>query len=596
MQAPPHPANVANPEETVASDAKAPSRKHIGILVIHGMGEENPYGTIDSFARGLYRYFRYASKNPVYSMKTQWKERGSDPSHVQRAWTQAQIRFEKNSSGETWKFPIPDLLTVAEYYWSPVTKGKIKDLAVLTWLIRVALEPFRYISENLQAMVAANQGGISRAEQTNPRRKLAAREIFRLALIYPLLLGSFLALAGFLSKVGDLATLLKPIGSNPKQMLIGLLLAARLLILASLAVYFLNFAKWQRYREPGSDPARRFNSEFLILATIFVVVLLVVPVWAAGAWHSPALFASGPPHFAGYGWITMVLHKLLPGLDSVWQKVTTWPVWIRQIWQWSLAYFGKIFLLVPPFSSTTITIPLAEFGIAAVIRNFLINYLGDVAIYTNLNQRSANFSIRSQILEECGNALTSLYADMCAEDDQDFELVVAAHSLGTVIAYDTINDLFNRARIGVVASGAESEPGKPAHPPAQDICNHLRGLLTFGSPLNKTYYFFRDESEAQELIRAQIVDDLHVFRQAAPCRNLQGAPLTSVPIPPALQRRMDAFRWINVWSHADIFSGELFFYTATDQLKRPYHVPILAHVFYWNDSAMYSYFAKNLLS
>jgi hypothetical protein len=574
-----------------------PPRKHLGILGIHGMGEENPYGTIDQFARGLYRHFHDPNKNPVYSMKTQWKERGPDPSHIQRAWTQAQIRFEKNSSAGSQEPSLtPELLTVAEYYWSPVTKGKIKDVAVLTWLIRAALEPFRYISENLQAMVAVSRGRMSAAEQASHRRNLGYREIFRLALVYPLLLCSFLALAGFLSKVGDFPTLLKPIGSNPKQMLIGLLLAVRLLVLASLAVYFLNFAKWQRYREPGSGPARRFNAQFLILAAIFAVVLLVVPVWAAGAWHPPALFASGPPHFTGYGWITVILHKLQPGWDTIWQNIATCPVRIRQIWQWSLAYLGKILLLVSPFSSTTITIPLAELGIAVIIRNFLINYLGDVAIYTNLNQRSANFSIRSQILEECGHALTSLYRDLAADHDQDFELVIAAHSLGTVIAYDTINDLFNRARIGAAAPGAASQPGQPAHPAALDICSHLRGLLTFGSPLNKTYYFFRDESEAQELIRAQIVDDLHVFRQAAPCRNLAGAPLTPVPVPAALQQWIGTFRWINVWSHADIVSGELIFYTATDQLKRPYHVPILAHLFYWSDPEMYSYFAKNLLS
>lgn len=120
-----------------------PQPKHIGILVIHGIGEENAYGTLDQFGRGLYSYFRNEKNGPLYRMKTQWKERGSDPSHKQQSWIQAQICYERDHDADITGFPsAPERITVAEYYWSPVTKGKIKDVEVLTWLFRAALEPF----------------------------------------------------------------------------------------------------------------------------------------------------------------------------------------------------------------------------------------------------------------------------------------------------------------------------------------------------------------------------------------------------------------------------------------------------------------------
>ncbi len=612
-----------------------PHPKHIGILVIHGIGEENAYGTLDQFGRGLYSYFQHEKNGPLYTMKTQWKERGSDPSHKQQSWIQAQIGYERHHDADITGFPsAPERITVAEYYWSPVTKGKIKDVEVLTWLFRAALEPFRYISENIQAMVAASPGRVDPKLQAETRHNLALREMLRLVLLYPLFLGSLMALAGFLAGVPELGSVLKTVAASPKNIVIGLFLAARLLILVSLGGYFLNFFKWRRYRSPQAvatltskhwdtapDPGRRYNMELFVWAIAFSLALLFVPTLLAQAWRFPPLLPDGHlAQFKDYGWTTRLLHHFFPTQDHLWRLFATLPAWLRQLWDWFLAWISQFVMLTAPFTSPRITIPLAELAIAGGIRSFLINFAGDVAIYTNLNQRSSNFSIRSQILEECGHALTSLYTDLreAAIDDralggkdatkenreavaktlpaEDFQIVVAAHSLGTVIAYDTICDLFNRARIGGVAPGAPApDPGQIAGPTALDVCSRLRGMLTFGSPLNKTYYFFRDQSEAQELIRAQLVDGLHFFLQASPATNLPGAPLDPVSIPPNLQQRIDAFRWVNVWSRADIISGELFFYKATTQYERAYRVPILAHLSYWNDKEVYGYLAKHLL-
>ncbi len=578
--------------------------KHIGILVIHGMGEANPYGPLDAFARGLYKYYGDSTASR-YTMQADWKERGSDPSHKQQSWTQAQVLFVPAPPDEK---PVPHL-RLAEYYWSPVTKDKMKDIAVLTWLIRTALEPFRYLSENMQAIIAAQPyRSMTRAATMLQRRNLALREMFRLGMVYPWFIASFLALAGFFEGLPQLAVILKDIAVSPKNIVIGLFLATRLLILVSLFGYFLNFSRWRRWRSPKAvdamrvslkestpDPARRYNMELFVWAAIFAALLVLGPVVLTGAWHRPPQLPTSLQPFKDYGWITRHLHCFIPAADHLWRFFAILPTRTRQIWDLLLAWSSRLVMLVVPFNAPTLTIPLAELAIAGIIRNFLINYMGDVAIYTNLNQRSANFALRAQILEECGHALTLLYQDLRKEAGENFEIVIAAHSLGTVIAYDTLNDLFNRARIpAAAAAGAVvPRPGVGAKPLALDICKHMRGLLTFGCPLNKTYYFFRDQSAAEELVRAQIIDQLHSFRLREPAGN------SAVPLKPVSPGRTETlirdFRWVNFWSVMDPFCGHLFFYNLQDQRHRWYPIPILAHTKYWKDQQMYEYFAQQLL-
>ena len=588
----PAPSAASQPIPGAASGQTSPTagrrRKHIGVLVIHGMGEANPYDTLDAFARGLYTHFG-GPDNPRYTMQTEWKERGSDPAHNQKSWTQAQIRFEPTAAAD----PAAPRLTVAEYYWSPASKGKVKDLAVLTWLVRTALEPFRYLSENLQVMEAAGEDGTP-GKKTRQGLFILWREFFRLACVYPLLLISFIAVAAFLSQVKDLVTTLATLQGHYEVMLVGLLVAARLLILGSLADYFWNFGKWLKFRVPHTGSQRRYSWYALIGAAVIAAAAFALP-----AWWVHGFFQTASRQVCGAGPVIAEHHGR---------------------WETTAAWISQLLLVTTPF--TCLFVPVLELAIAAVIRNFLIDFLGDVAIYTNLNQRAGNFAFRAQILEECGHALTTLYTDLreqaidalapggssaTPEDRRqaarqltgdDFQVVIAAHSLGTVIAYDTINDLFNRARIGAKTAGALEPPGQPADPLAMNVCRHMRGLLTFGSPLNKTYYFFRDESGAEQLIRAQLIDQLHSFRLLAPAGTLDRVEVVPVQSCEELRRLTRDFCWLNVWAEMDIFSGKLFFYELPErcQLRRNYKIPVLAHLSYWTDEKMYQFFAENLLS
>jgi hypothetical protein len=551
-----------------------PSRKHIGILVIHGMGDENPYEPLDQFARGLYWHYRSNHAQdpgkPPYQMLTDWRQRDSDdPAHLQSSWTQAQIRFERRPDADA---SLPESITIAEYYWSPATKGKIKDLAVLTWLIRIALEPFRYLNENLQVMSQAAKTHGSPDTPSDERRageSILIREISRLALLYPLLLLSFIAVAAFLHHLPDLISLVVKIPSHGPELWWALTIVVRLLILGSLADYVWSWLRWLMRRYPNSSSAR-YGGWQVSAAVTMVVILLLIPAWKAHVLAKPIGLTIRP-------------HLTAPWIHALGQGI------------------AQLLLLKRPY--VQFALPLAELALAATIRLFLIDFMGDVAVYTNLNERTGYFNVRAQILQECGHALTTLYTDLDnrvaslnrqaeADTPATFELVIAAHSLGTVIAYDTINDHFNRARIGAAAAG-------PLQPPlAMDVCSHLRGLLTFGSPLNKVYYFFRDRSAPEALLRSQIVDGLHGFRLLVPDAESPGAPLDPVPKPSVLAELEQQFQWINVWAPLDPFCGKLFFYDLPEamQLKRWYWVPILAHLAYWRDPQMYTFFASQLLS
>lgn len=564
------------------------SSKHVGILVIHGIGNENPYGTLDSFARGLYRHFECAGPSG-YQMAAAWKERGSDPSHEQQSWIQAEIRFEPGAGSVAEEAGAPHI-TMAEYYWSPATKRRLKDFDVLTWLFRTGLEPFRYLSENLQVMQQAEGERKSTGkEHAFDSGVIALRELFRLAFLYVPLLLAIVALGAFLENLPALPGIVSSINWKFPHDAIALVAIVRLVVLYSLSGYLLGYCKWMRFRVPIAGPERRFGRFTLLGAVLIFVGVVILPMWLAQQVPDTATVAS-----------TAFWHPN-PTMLGAFGK------WIVSHWMidaWALLYNGIVFVqpdldrfLLLDGKFLPVLLPLLSLSVAALVRAFFVDFLGDIAIYTNLNQRSANFAIRAQILEECGHALTSLYLDLREESFEsgtDFHIIIAAHSLGTVIAYDTLNDLFNRARIGAAPVGSTGASHAPIT--SMEICSHVRGLLTFGCPLNKIYYFFRDQSAAEELVRAQIIDGLHSFRLAAPAHSLPGAPVASLPSNLRVDSLANQLLWINVWASSDVVSGKLFFYRTSLQIHRRYLAPFpFSHLRYWRDQEMYQIFVKNLL-
>ena len=142
-------------------------------------------------------------------------------------------------------------------------------------------------------------------------------------------------------------------------------------------------------------------------------------------------------------------------------------------------------------------------------------------------------------------------------------VVVVGHSLGSVLAYDTLNALINLDNVS---------PGKSRH-----VLARTRGLITFGSPLDKTAFIFRTQMQADNSMREQLAASMQ-------------------PLIISYQKyRPDTFRWVNIWSRMDIISGELNYYDNIPAAD-PRHVqnmqdpdasvPLYAHVQYWKNKTL----------
>jgi acyl carrier protein len=178
-------------------------------------------------------------------------------------------------------------------------------------------------------------------------------------------------------------------------------------------------------------------------------------------------------------------------------------------------------------------------GLNKYLRPILIGYIGDTAIYTTINEKSRFFRLRQQILAESQALLESIL-------DNDYDrVIIAGHSLGSVIAYDTLNRLNIRANLPI---GAKLPIEK------------LKGLITFGSPLDKIAFFFREHTKKDQWIRRKIIEHLHSFK-AKPF-NFDTAPniLTN-----SIGRKLDDIPWVNYHNELDPISGHLDFYQIPDE-------------------------------
>lgn len=193
----------------------------------------------------------------------------------------------------------------------------------------------------------------------------------------------------------------------------------------------------------------------------------------------------------------------------------------------------------------------------------LRGYVGDVTVYTATDEKSRFFAVRKRILATSRALLGALLAD-----DQYERVVVAGHSLGSVIAYDTINHL--NLDVNVDAS-LRGKLGK------------LYGLVTFGSPLDKIAFFFRERGTDAQYVRRGFINGLHAFR-AKPLDVSQDPP----PIPSTVQRFLEPLPWMNFYDRKDPVSGNLDFYVDVDNRALEMGAKWgIAHLAYWSHPAFY---------
>lgn len=144
------------------------------------------------------------------------------------------------------------------------------------------------------------------------------------------------------------------------------------------------------------------------------------------------------------------------------------------------------------------------------------------------------------------------------------KVAVVGHSLGSVIAYDTLNELLDAEKLSMTDLRI-----------AERTCL----LETFGSPLDKIAFFFTVQGSKKFHVREELAAAVQ--------------PLISS------YENFRKFPWINIYSPNDIISGKVELYDlpldgqppATCRVVKRYGVrhfrdpdaivPLVAHVSYW---------------
>lgn len=226
-------------------------------------------------------------------------------------------------------------------------------------------------------------------------------------------------------------------------------------------------------------------------------------------------------------------NRLSDYLDEVGPEVVTWPtLWI-----------------------------LATSILVWKLRGFLVASLGDVSLYVAADEKSDLHEARATILRESASFLTWLL--------EKYPVVyVAGHSLGSVIAYDTLNQLQRDARV------------QPPNDALKSFKN-LQGLFTFGSPLDKIDYFFRVRVGASQKVRGQLLASLHGLRRASTSRDYKPYEFEPYLIP-----RPTGFWWANYHAPLDPVSGRLDRYMPDEQCRMPYR-GLWVHSRYLKDEAFF---------
>jgi hypothetical protein len=202
---------------------------------------------------------------------------------------------------------------------------------------------------------------------------------------------------------------------------------------------------------------------------------------------------------------------------------------------------------------------LASWG----VRWFMVQYIGDVAAYVSSHAVSKFADLRAQICEAAMRVSKAVYEAWDTERSGFAydSVIVVGHSLGSVIAYDTLNTL-------MLEDGLASSP--------IGVAKRTSMLLTFGSPLDKTAFIFRTQKSQESEVR-------------------EGLAAAVQPMIVDYENRPR--RWINIYSTHDWIGGSLEYYddltqqTHRDRFVRNVEdpdatIPLVAHTMYWKNPTL----------
>jgi hypothetical protein len=232
----------------------------------------------------------------------------------------------------------------------------------------------------------------------------------------------------------------------------------------------------------------------------------------------------------------------------------------------------------------------------------LSNILNDISIYNTIDAKSKFFKIRNCILDGSVDALKYLLEASRNMENETLSfkydrVLIAGHSLGSQIAFDTINRINHLTNQGELLGYDSKGNCNVKNLTSNAISIKLTGLVTFGSPLDKIAFFLREQVPETEYIRAQILTGFHGFKQrnwlSLP-RNVTEAKLI---VKTSNQRLFDDIPWYNYWDAKDFVSGPLDYYKNVVNIDCKFNKKsaIFTHNLYWDCKKMYEEIIEEFL-
>ncbi|HXU31706.1 MAG TPA: hypothetical protein VN851_14120 [Thermoanaerobaculia bacterium] len=577
-----------------SSTAAKPTERQPGktaIFVAHGMGQQIPWQTLDAIASGL------IEQQP--DAKTKVRAVRSDETLLRRI----ELDLE-DSQGE------PRKVDVYEGYWAPLTEGQVTLRDVMGFLFNGATNGWKngatefrrkmfdlfpafpaqarifvYLAAALAAVVSLivlNSTIVLVAAARSPLKNDRPRwlgnglftdltTLFHVVLVVALVFGLVLFCAKKLrqmakkSKSGALWKLVRAWNAMAVGWFVLLLFV---LPLAALTVPLLFYGHVKPDAQPNDSlwlallhrPAcdsliDGFNGVLngILLGGLAAVLVGWVgkAAWTvARALRSELLWHDGKKK-AALSAVVVLLGLVLIGLAGVLIRLFVGLYGTQEGDYLRIAQLGIAWPLL--------------LGVSWWVRGFLVQYLGDVALYVTSHRLDRFRKLRDEIRQTVLDAARPVYALRSEADPTRFEydrVLVVGHSLGSVVVYDTLNRLFNDDLIAL--------PGQDS----LQAIERTKLLVTFGSPLDKLAFLFSVAGHATTEAREALTNAAE----------------------PMIQRYQDRPRWVNLFSRWDIIGGGLDFFdlpgksdprSVHDEIDLEATTLLAAHTEYWENSLLY---------
>ncbi|MBF9221466.1 hypothetical protein [Hymenobacter ruricola] len=484
---------LAVPELVGATNGQLPV---VALVLCHGMGQQVRHETLAEAANNLHH--SRAEKAVVRYVQFADPDRpGKGDPLLPRAEIEVEVPSREGQPAAR------QFVHVYEVYWAPLTEGMIGLTDVVRFLTSAGVQGLRYARNQFPRWLFGKEESLD--VKPNTFWQLAGLLALVLSLV---LINTVMTLVLGENLFGTNAS-----RTAPPELINRLTTCLTVLLVAGGFVYLSIRRCNKQQRKPTQQPGA------VRWAWVFLGLLCLLLVASAGF----------------MGWSYVALHRAAAQPDTHEPWLSGRSVWVVLVWA-------------------------AAVTVSWWCRGFLVQYLGDVAIYTDAYKVDKYYTIRTRIRRLAQRTVEAVYGARVEGAAGPFyyqRVVMAAHSLGSLVAYDALNAILL----------ADEAAGGGLRVPAR-----TGALVTYGSPLDKTTFLFHAKSQKTAIYTA-----LDSSRQ----------PL----VWDAAARR--AVQWVNLHSTADIISGALDYFDSPASraagtppvLNCPdpdAFTPVYAHTQYWN--------------